>query len=116
MTENSWWQKNKRPLIIATLIILLLLIVFALAVYLWGWDWTGFSGGESKMTTTPQGNNTEYSPSKTFWDWLSLLFVPGVLTLVAIWFTSQQNHDRGIASDNQHEAGLQAYIDNMSEL
>lgn len=50
-----------------------------------------------------------------------------MLTLGAIWFTSRQNHDREIARDqyqndrnisfdNQHEAGLQAYIDNMSEL
>ena len=50
--SQTWRQKNKRLLIFATIIIIILLIAFVLAVYWFGWDWTGFNGGESKMTIT----------------------------------------------------------------
>jgi hypothetical protein len=63
--SNTWWQKNKPVLIIATAIIIAI-IVFALTVRWFGWEWTGFNGGVSKITKTPQGTNTEYSPGKTF--------------------------------------------------
>jgi hypothetical protein len=32
-------------------VILVLLIAFALAVYWFGWNWTGFNGGYPKATT-----------------------------------------------------------------
>src|SRR5712692_11090556 len=65
---------------------------------------------------------------KTLWDWLQLLIIPSVLTFGVWWLTRlQQQHDqklaekraqteREISLDNQHEAALQAYIDNMSAL
>jgi len=126
--SQTWWQKNKRLLIIIAVIILALLLVFTLAVSWFGWDWTGFTGGESKVTKTPQGTNTEYSSGKTLWDWMQLLLVPIILAIGGYWLTQIQKNreeraaaqraetDRNIAFDNQHAAALQAYINNMSEL
>src|SRR5690242_18152369 len=51
---NFWWEKNIKPLIIIVSVAvgLLIIVAFALAVHLFGWDWTGFFGGESKITIT----------------------------------------------------------------
>jgi hypothetical protein len=40
---RSWWEKYKQLLIIVGIVIIILLIAFVLAVYLFGWDWTGFT-------------------------------------------------------------------------
>lgn len=51
------------------------------------------------------------------WDWLQLLIIPVVLAIGGYFFnlaTSRNEHK--IASDNQREAALQAYIDKVSEL
>jgi uncharacterized protein YjbI with pentapeptide repeats len=65
---------------------------------------------------------------KTLWDWLQLLVVPIVLSLITVAFAWQQsNHQQDIeknraASDRQIEeqraedAALQAYLDQMSQL
>ena len=65
---------------------------------------------------------------KTLWDWLQLLIIPAVLAVggYVFTYTTSRNEraatekrtqaERDIALDNQHEAALQAYIDNMSEL
>ena len=109
---RSWWQQIKRPLLVVGIVaasaLMIVLIVGIIGGYLFNWNWTGLR-------------------QKTLWDWLQLLFVPGVLTLGAIWFTARQNHDReiardqyqnesAIALDNQHEEELQQYLDKMSEL
>ena len=51
---RSWWQKIKQRLFIAggIVVALLAIIAFTLAVHAFGWDWTGFNSGESKITTT----------------------------------------------------------------
>ncbi len=80
-----------------------------------------------------------YQPAKSLWDWLQLLIIPVVLA-VGIWWLNrlQQQRDQQlaekraqiereaaeqrakdeqkVATDNQQEAALQAYIDSMSEL
>src|SRR5439155_5597270 len=82
---RSRWQKNKRFLIIAAVVIIGLLIVFALAVYIFGWDWTGFNGGYSAITTTSTSRGTTTAtvkpPGKTLWDLLQLLIIPLVLAV-----------------------------------
>jgi uncharacterized protein YjbI with pentapeptide repeats len=89
------------------------LIGLIFAGYGFNWDWPGFN--EHLGPQFPQDR-----PTKTLWDWLQLLFVPGVLTLGAMWFMARQNRDRKIARDialdNQQEAELQHYLDKMSEL
>jgi len=88
------------------------LIVGIIGGYLYHWVWTGIT-------------------TKTLWDWLNLLGVlaiPVVVGFGAAWFTTKQTqaseaankrqHDTEleISTDNQREAALQAYIDNISEL
>ena len=113
---RSWWQKIKtqpvRTALIALLAVVIILVIFG--GYKFNWDWTGFD-----------------RPSKTLWDWLQLLgvlAVPVVVGFGAAWFTTKQTqasearnkqqHDTEleIATDNQRETSLQAYIDKMSEL
>jgi hypothetical protein len=131
---RSWWQQiKKHPFIIAGIIVVVFaLTAFAMGVIKFGWDWTGFTGGESKVTTTmitpgttttttPRATvATEQQPAKTLWDWLGLLAVltiPAVVGLGAAWFTFQQGKESDRENtDNQRETALQAYIDKMSEL
>src|SRR5579859_2646989 len=123
---GTWWQKIKQhPFIVVGIVIALLAIIaFTMAVHLFGWDWTGFTGGVSKttVTSTPQGKTTatEMQPARSLWDWLGLLAalaIPVVVGLGAAWFTMKQAQvsDRE-NSDNQREKALQDYIDKMSEL
>ncbi len=83
-----------------------LFVVFVVAGYWFNWTWTGFTG--------------QNSSTKTFWDWLQLLAVLAVPTVIGIgvWvFTTKhvQVHEAGNI-DNQREEALQAYIDEMLKL
>jgi len=131
--RSLWQQIKQHPFIIAGIIVVVFaLTAFTIAVIKFGWDWTGFTGGESKVTTTmiTPGTTTtatprttvatEQHPAKTLWDWLGLLgvlAVPIVVGFGVAWFTSQQGKvsDRE-NTDNQREKALQDYIDKMSEL
>ena len=132
---RSWWQKIRKPLEIAVLIIgctlvTVLLVVIVLA-YVFNVNVPGIHG-------------------KTLWDWLQLLIVPLVLAVIALLFnrattrTEQKiaadryeqdkeiasrhyhqdrqiaerryQNDRSIALDKQREDLLQTYLDRMSEL
>ena len=65
---------------------------------------------------------------KTVWDWLQLLIVPMVLSLITVGFAWQQNDqqqeieerraesDRKIEAQRAQEAALQAYLDQMGQL
>src|SRR5207244_3060680 len=88
---------------------------------------TGFNGyNQVTIARTISGPSTGtvtrtevYQPGKTLWDWLqllSVLAVPVVVGFGAVWFTTRQNHDLEVATDNQRETHLQAYISSMSEL
>jgi hypothetical protein len=141
-TFGTWWQKIRAGLgwlwqriqhhpFIATGCIVVL-IVFVFLVLLFGWDWTGFSGGYSTVTTHRVihgvSTDTQQPPAKTLWDLLQLLIVPIILAIGGFWLnqiqksrdekaTEQRDQtEREIAADNQREAALQAYIDKMSEL
>jgi hypothetical protein len=147
-----WKYIKQHPLLTRGIIIAL--IVFSLAVWVFGWDWTGLNGGYSQSTTTSTSHGTiittEKPPGKTLWDVLQLLIVPILLVVGGSWLNqiqktreentteqrakierevaekraktdravaekhAQTEHD--IASDNQREAALQAYLDKMSEL
>ena len=112
---RSWWQQIKLHPVATVLIALFVafVVLVVLGGYKFNWGWTGFNG-----------NNKS---GKTLWDWLQLLFIPGVLTLGAVWITARQNHDlqiadrqrqaeRELAEDKYREDTLQDYIDKMSEL
>jgi len=116
------------------IVVLCVIAVFLLAESMSGWDWTwtGFTGGESKITitSTPQGTTIakELQPAKSLWDWLQLFIVPVVLAIAGFWLNQMQKEreqkaieerakiEREIAVDYQREAALQAYINNISEL
>ena len=119
-------QKRKRHPFIASGIVVAIvaLIIFIFAVRTFGWDWTGFTAGASKITITrtPNGTTTatELQPARTLWDWLGLLAalaIPVVVGLGAAWFTAQQGKVSDAENtDNQRENALQTYIDKISEL
>lgn len=75
----------------------LLMVVLGLAVlmivggYLFGWGWTGL--------TVP--------PTKTLWDWMQLLIIPGVLAGGGLWFNVQQSQRQQNLSDEQHKKDLE---------
>jgi uncharacterized protein YjbI with pentapeptide repeats len=101
---DIWWQKIKRPLLVAGIIVVSIFVIVTIVGivggYFFNWGWTGIK-------------------TKTLWDWLNLLAVLAIPVLVglgAAWFTARQNHELDIAVDNQQEAALQNYIDKMSEL
>jgi uncharacterized protein YjbI with pentapeptide repeats len=121
------------PLIAGGVIVLLL--AFALAIAVFGLDWTGFTSATGP-TLKP---NEQYRPAKTLWDVLQLLIVPIILAVGGFWLNQMQKQreqrdteerakiereteekraqsEREIAADNQREVALQAYIDRMSEL
>src|SRR5258708_7538098 len=131
---SIWWQNNKWRVLIGVAIIVVF-IAFAFLVYIFGWNWTGFNGGYHKITTTRTTHGaittTEQPPTKTLWDWLQLLTALAIAVVVGFgvaWFTTKQTQaseaankqrhetELQITSDNQREAALKAYIDNMSEL
>ncbi|PLS77233.1 MAG: hypothetical protein CYG59_24820, partial [Chloroflexi bacterium] len=70
--------------------------------------WTGFGA-------RPRSDGLE--PGKTLWDWLELLIVPVGLALIAFWFNQgEKGRERELATDQQREDALQAYLDKMGEL
>ncbi len=80
-----------------------LVVLVILGGYKLNWNWTGFNG-----------NNKS---GKTLWDWLQLLIIPLALAIIAIFFNrAERKNEQRIASDNQQEAALQGYINEMSEL
>src|SRR5437763_6861323 len=139
---RSWLEKIVQHPFIATGIVITLfalIAAFTFAVYKFGWNWTGFNGGYSKVTTTmvTPGTTTatpgttvarEQQPAKTLWDVLQLLIVPLILAIGGFWLNriqtdrdknaeeAQKQRERESREDNQRETALQTYIDRMSEL
>src|SRR6266568_2173537 len=134
---------NRRFIAVVASVALSALVAFTLAVYVFGWGWTGFNGGYGKITITSIAHgttiSTEQPQARTFWDWLSLLIVPIMLAVGGFWLNNLQKErdlevekarkqreeraierraqtEREIAEDNQRETALQAYIDKMSDL
>src|SRR5690242_18827727 len=95
---GTWWKKIRpfRGAMVVAAIVLVVGIVLIVVTYRFAW--TGFTG-------------------KTLWDWLQLLIVPLVLVIGGFWLSQlQKTTEQRSTRDNQHEAALQAYIDNISEL
>ena len=114
-------QKIKQQPFITTVIIIVAIVALTFAVNKFGLDWTGFTGGYSQITTTSTSHGTTTAvmkpAGKTLWDWLQLLIIPLALAIIATFFNrSERKNEQRIASDNQQEAALQGYINEMSEL
>src|SRR5437588_1883647 len=98
-------QKPMKQHRLLTIGIFVALIVFILAVWMFGWDWTGFNGGYSQITTTSTSHGTTTAivkpPGKTLWDLLQLLGVlaiPVVVGFGAVRYTRIQQ-----LRDQEHE-------------
>ena len=127
-----WKQIKQHPFIVAGIIVVLFAIIVCGLVVYFGWDWTGFNGGYSQITTTSTNHGTTTvtvkPPAKTLWDLLQLLIVPVVLAIAGFWLNQIQKDreqraaderaetEREIALDNQRETALQEYLDSISEL
>ena len=128
-----------RTVLIASLAVVIVLIILIILGYIFNWDWTGLNATD--VTSTPQKPTSilVYQPGKTLWDWLQLLIIPAVLAVAGYVInltisrgeqeaTEQRakserkaakkraKTEREIAKDNQREAALKAYINEMSEL
>jgi hypothetical protein len=87
------------------------------------YQWTGL--GEAEL---PKQENVEFRHKKTLWDWLQLLIVPIVLSLITVVFTWQQDarqqniedqrakSEQELEEERGQDAALQAYLDQMSTL
>jgi hypothetical protein len=80
--------------------------------YIFDLQWTGIPAYYLPVSSTKQ-----YQPAKTLWEWLQLLIIPVGLFLVAYWFNrAERRNDRDNTLDNQRQAVLQTYTDQVSEL
>jgi len=121
--SRSWLYYIRKHLLVAIIIALVIaaiVLIFVESLI----NGTGFNAHYTTSTTRtisgspPTITRTEtYQPGKTLWDWLQLLIIPLALAIVAVLFNrTERKNEQRIASGNQHEAALQAYIDSMSEL
>src|SRR5947209_20445199 len=99
-----WWQYIRQRRLL-TIGFILALIVFILAVWWFGWGWTGFNGGYSQITTTNTSHGTTTAivkpPGKNLWDLLQLL---GVLAIpVVVGFGSVRYTRIHQFRDHEHE-------------
>jgi uncharacterized protein YjbI with pentapeptide repeats len=103
---GSRWQKIKQHRLL-TIGIIVVPIAFALAVWVFGWDWTGFNGGYSQITTTSVSHGTTTAsvkpPGRTLWDLLQLLVIPVILTIGGLWFNQIQKDREQRATEQRAE-------------
>ena len=140
---RSWWQQIKKHRFAIGVVAIVLVVAITLIIVGYWFDWAGFNG-YNKITVahTISGTNAgtvirteEYQPGRTLWDWMQLLIIPAVLAVGGFWFNHRERkeaelradterkaaevrakNERDIAEDDQREAALQAYINEMSEL
>lgn len=126
---RSFWQKAKKPLKIAGIVLACLLgvafIVSFIGGYFFDWTWTGFG------PYTPP--TSDFQRGVTLYDWFQLAIIPAAIAFGVVWFSRMQQQrdqrladqraesereaaekraqaERDIATDNQREVALQAYI------
>ena len=103
-----------------TTVIVAVAVTLGILIYLgYGLQWTGFG---------PTPTNGSVQPSKTLWEWLSLLIVPTMLATGAFWLSQlqKQHEDRIQQAEKKREEtaaiqraqdeALRAYLDQMSDL
>src|SRR5215216_1917175 len=103
-----------------TTVIVAVAVTLGILIYLgYGLQWTGFG---------PTPTNGSVHPSKTLWEWLSLLIVPTMLATGAFWLSQlqKQHEDRIQQAEKKREEtaaiqraqdeALRAYLDQMSDL
>src|SRR5215203_2674092 len=101
-----------------TTVIVAVAVTLGILIYLgYGLQWTGFG-------QTP--TNGSVQPSKTLWEWLSLLIVPTMLATGAFWLSQlqKQHEDRIQQAEKKREEtaaiqraqdeALRAYLDELS--
>jgi Pentapeptide repeats (9 copies) len=77
--------------------------------------WTGFGASSSFNAVNPLNANRR--GRKTLWDWLQLLIIPMLLAGGAVSFNMQQSEvSRSITADQQKEATLNTYMNDISDL
>src|SRR5947208_999168 len=101
-------MRQHRLLRIGIIVTLIVLAAFILAMWMFGWDWTGFNGGYSTITTTSTSHGTTITtakpPGKTLWDLLQLLIIPLALAVIAILFNlAKSRTERQIAKDRYEQ-------------
>lgn len=81
-------------------------------------DTTHFKGATNPDGSTVSVDRTEDPRrAKTFWDWLQILVVPLVVTIVGLWFNRrQQARQASDETERDRAATFQAYIDEMGKL
>src|SRR6266480_3760200 len=120
---RSWWKQIKTLPVITLLVPFLVALFLTIIIggYRLNWAWTGFTGDKETY--------------KTLWDWMQLLFIPVVLAVAGFWFNHRERKaaelrdenerkaavlraeaEQDLALDNQREAALQAYINEISEI
>ena len=133
---RSWRQKIKQhpvaAVLTALLVVVIVLIVLSVLGYIFNWNWTGLG------PYIPPTKASNFQRGKTLWDWLQLLIIPAVLAVggYVINLTISRSEQEAtkqraqseqaaekralteheIALDNQREAALQAFINELSEL
>jgi len=95
------------------------IVVLGLMLFLAWFLWT--------MWATYRANNLGFS-SKTLWDWMELLIIPGVLSTGVWWLNRSEKQlelriarertetDQKIAQERLQEANIQDYLDRMEKL
>src|SRR5438128_1123169 len=124
---RSWWLKIKQHparlvVIIAAGVLVVALIVAIILGYWLNWEWTGLG------SYIPPTKGSNFQRAKTLWDWLQLLIIPVVLAVAGFWLNQIQKSreektterrakiEQETTLNNQRQAALQGYIDQMSEL
>jgi uncharacterized protein YjbI with pentapeptide repeats len=116
----------------ALLVFFFLLVTVPLLAIPTGVDapWTGFGEVLTKETKTTKGPpnkptettvTQEFLQPKTFWDWMSLVFIPlaGGLTIAVVGYLfnlKQREREEAVQSLRAQDEALQRYLDQMSDL
>jgi uncharacterized protein YjbI with pentapeptide repeats len=110
--------------VVGAAVIVVLLIALVVVTRRGRWpSWLGV--GERRWKTSA---DEEVQPAKTAWDWLQLLIVPGMLVVIALYFSASQasreqsredrrvREDRALAAAARQDDTLDSYMNEMREL
>lgn len=112
---------------------ILFLLVMVLCIFPPPFDWAGMRESETRSQVTKEevgGKTTKTTttiriePTKTFWNWMSLLLAPATLAGLGFLFQSslekakesKEKADKEREADQQREQALQSYLNEISAL